>query len=169
MGSAEEAGGGCGHCSLTLARHLQPHRNATAGLWLQPGEALVAIYLAHEGLQPHEGPKEHGELAVLDATLRDGDNVGAAAQPANERGLELAELAHGAQVLRGYAGRGLGKDVALPERLHARDPRAALAPERNALRREGIRCQARAQGAGARNALAARCAQDDERSMVINC
>lgn len=74
----------------------------------------MAIYLAHEGLQSHKGAKEHGEPAVLDATLRDGDNVGAAAQASNERRLKLAELAHGTQVLRGHAGRGLGKDVALP-------------------------------------------------------
>ena len=170
MGSAKEAGmGGYGRCSLTLARHLQPHGNATAGLWFQPGKPLVAIYLAHEGLQPHEGAKEHRELAVLDAPLGDGDNVRAAAQTANKRGLELAELAHGAQVLRGHAGRGLGEDVALPERLHMCDPRAALAPERDALRREGVRCQARAQGTGACDALAARRAQDDERSAVIDC
>ena len=154
---------------LGLGRHLQAHREAPAGLGLQPGEAVVAVYVRDEGLQPRKRAKEHAQLSVLDAPLGDLDDVRAPAEAAHERGLEATERAHGAQLFQVRPLRGLSEHVAGPDGLGGGDPRPPDAPERHARELEGVGDKARAQGPGARDARPSGSPQDHVGWFVIFC
>lgn len=162
MGPAQGAGA---TAELALARHLQAHGKAASLPDGEPGEALVAVYLGHEGLEAHERAKEHGELAVRDAALRRLDHVGVAAEAAHEGGLAGGERAHGDKLLRDVHGvraaRGLGEHVAGPDALGAGNPHAALAAHHHAQQLKGVGDEARAQRTGARRPRPARRAQDE--------